>query len=170
MHDDVIKWKHFRGYWSIVRGIRRSSVNSPHKGHWRVALMFTLICARISGWVNSCEAGDLRRRRAHYDVTVMVHGCDRLKTNGNKTQQISLGDIQFMFICCLCLCIILESKSVYRLTAFVQSVHVRKTCPFLIVIMHDDVIKWEHFPRYWWIPHTKASDAELWCFLWSASE
>ena len=21
-----------------------------------------------------------------------------------------------------------------------------------------------------WIPHTKASDAELWCFLWSASE
>ena len=22
----------------------------------------------------------------------------------------------------------------------------------------------------WWIPHTKASDAELWCFLWSAPE
>ena len=21
-----------------------------------------------------------------------------------------------------------------------------------------------------WIPHTKASDAELWCFLWSAPE
>ena len=21
-----------------------------------------------------------------------------------------------------------------------------------------------------WIPHTKASDAELWCFLWSARE
>ena len=45
---------------------------------------------------------------------------------------------------------------------------------------HDDVIKWKHFPRNWpfvrgihrsrWIPHTKASDAELWCFLWSASE
>ena len=40
------------------------------------------------------------------------------------------------------------------------------------------VIKWKHFPRYWpfvrgisrWIPHTKASDAELWYFLWSASE
>ena len=39
---------------------------------------------------------------------------------------------------------------------------------------HDDVIKWKHFPHYWpfvrgipghrWIPHTKASDAELWCF------
>ena len=45
-------------------------------------------------------------------------------------------------------------------------------------LLHDDVIKWKHFrvaghlcgeftgPR--WIPHTKASDAELWCFLWSA--
>ena len=45
-------------------------------------------------------------------------------------------------------------------------------------LFHDDVIKWKHFPRYWpfvleftgprWIPLTKASDAELWCFLWSA--
>ena len=26
------------------------------------------------------------------------------------------------------------------------------------------------FTGPWWIPHTKASDAELWCFLWSASE
>ena len=70
---------------------------------------------------------------------------------------------------------------------------------------HDEVIKWNHFPRYWpfargihrsqvllaicagnspvtgvtghlrgeftghrWSPHTKASDAELWCFLWTA--
>ena len=39
--------------------------------------------------------------------------------------------------------------------------------------LHDDVIKWKHFPRYWpfvrgihrfrWIPYTKASDAELRC-------
>ena len=26
------------------------------------------------------------------------------------------------------------------------------------------------FTSHRWIPHTKASDAELWCFLWSASE
>ena len=25
------------------------------------------------------------------------------------------------------------------------------------------------FTGHWWIPLTKASDAELWCFLWSAS-
>ena len=40
-HDDVIKWKHFPRYWPFVRGIHRSPVNSPHKGQWRGALMFS---------------------------------------------------------------------------------------------------------------------------------
>ena len=71
VHDDVIKWKHFPRYWPFVRGIHRSPVNSPHKGQWRGALMFSLICVWINGWVNNREAGDLRRYRAHYDVTVM---------------------------------------------------------------------------------------------------
>ena len=70
-HDDVIKWKHFPRYWPFVRGIHRSPVNSPHKGQWRVALMFSLICAWINGWVNNGEAGEFRRHCAHYDVTVM---------------------------------------------------------------------------------------------------
>ena len=48
------------------------AVNSPHRGQWREALMFSLICAWISGWVNDREAGDLRRHRAHYDAIVMV--------------------------------------------------------------------------------------------------
>ena len=71
-HDDVIKWKHFPRYWSFVRGIHRSPVNSPHKFQWRGALMFYLICARINGWVNNREAGDLRWHRADYDITVMT--------------------------------------------------------------------------------------------------
>ena len=70
-HDDVIKWKHFRGYWPFMRGIHRYPVNSPHKGQWRGALMFSLLCVWINGWVNNREAGDLRRYRAHYDVTLM---------------------------------------------------------------------------------------------------
>ena len=45
---------------------------SPHKGQWRGALMFSLICDWINSWVNNCEAGDLRYRRAHYDVIVMI--------------------------------------------------------------------------------------------------
>ena len=71
-HDDVIKWKHFPRYWPFVRGIHRSPVNSPHKVQWCRALMFSLICAWINGWVNNRETGDLRRHRAHYDVSVMV--------------------------------------------------------------------------------------------------
>ena len=74
IHDDVIKWKHFPRYWPFVRGIHRSPVNSPHKGQWRGALMFSLICVWINSWVNNGEAGDLRRYRAHYDVTVMLQG------------------------------------------------------------------------------------------------
>ena len=43
--DDVIKLKHFPCYWPFVRGIHRSPVNSPHKGQWRWAFIFSLICA-----------------------------------------------------------------------------------------------------------------------------
>ena len=71
-HDDVIKWKHFPCYWPFVRGIHRSLVNTQHKGQWRRALMLYLICVWINGWVNNREAGDLRRFRVHYDVTVMI--------------------------------------------------------------------------------------------------
>ena len=62
----------FPRYWPFVRGIHRSPVNSPHKGQWHGALIFSLICAWINGWVNKREAGDLRRHRAHYDVIVMA--------------------------------------------------------------------------------------------------
>ena len=48
-------------------------VNSPHKGQWRGALMFSLIYAWINRWVNKGEAGDLRRFRAHYDGIVMLN-------------------------------------------------------------------------------------------------
>ena len=67
IYDDVFKWKHFPRYWPL----KRSPVNSPHKGQWRGALMFSLICAWINGWVNNREAGDLRRHRAQFNVIVM---------------------------------------------------------------------------------------------------
>ena len=87
-HDDVIKWNHFPRYWPFVRGIHRSPVNSPHKGQWRGALMFSLICARINGWVNNREAGGSRRHRAHYDITVML-------TTRNEPKIRSTGSTQF---------------------------------------------------------------------------
>ena len=69
-HDDNIKWKHIPRYWPFVWGIHRSPMNSLHKGQWRGALMFSLICAWFNG-VNNREAGDLRRYRAQYDVIVV---------------------------------------------------------------------------------------------------
>ena len=72
VHNDVIKWIHFPRYWPFVRGIQRLPVNSPHKGQWHGALMFSLICAWINRWVNNREAGDLRRHCTHCDVIVMI--------------------------------------------------------------------------------------------------
>ena len=72
IHDDVSKWKHFPHYWPFVLGIHWPPVNSPHKGQWRRALLFSLICAWINGWVNNREAGDLRSHSTHYDVTVIM--------------------------------------------------------------------------------------------------
>ena len=74
-HGDFIKWNHFPRHWPFVRGIHQSSVNSHQKGPWRRALMLSLTCAWINGWINNREAGDLRRHRAHYDVTMMVSQC-----------------------------------------------------------------------------------------------
>ena len=40
-------------------------------GNSPVGLMLSLICAWKNAWVNTREAGDLRRHRTHYDVFVM---------------------------------------------------------------------------------------------------
>ena len=69
IHNDIIKCKHFPHYCPIVRGIHRSPVNSPDKGQWRRALMFSLICTWTNGW----DTGDLRHLHAHYDSTVMIY-------------------------------------------------------------------------------------------------
>ena len=80
-YDDVIKWKHFPRYWPFVRGIHRFPVNSPHKGQWLGALMFSLNCVWINSWINNRKAGDLRRDRAHYDVIVMYINSLRPRQN-----------------------------------------------------------------------------------------
>ena len=68
-------WRHqmetFSALLAPCAGNSPVPVNSQHKGQWRGALIFSLICARINDWVNNREAGDLRRYRGHYDVIVM---------------------------------------------------------------------------------------------------
>ena len=57
-------WRHqmdaFSALLALYAGNSRSPVNSPHKGQWRGALMLSLICARINGWVNNREVIVLR--------------------------------------------------------------------------------------------------------------
>ena len=87
-HDDVIKWKYCRRYLPFVRGIHQSPLNSPHKGQWRGAFLFSLICAWINRVVHNRLAGDLRRHRAHYDVIVMIP-VKPTAHNRSTTQQCS---------------------------------------------------------------------------------
>ena len=82
-------WRHpmetFSALLALCAGNSPVPVNSPHKGQWRVALMFSLICVCINGWVNNLESGDLRRYRGHYDVIVMI-----IKNIVNQNLQIIL--------------------------------------------------------------------------------
>ena len=57
--------KRFPHYWPV---------NSPHKGQWRVVLIFCFYLRLNKRLGNNRDAGDLRRHRAHYDVTLMGRG------------------------------------------------------------------------------------------------
>ena len=73
-HPDILRTWSFISWWNIfcVTGpLCGEFTGSPNKGQWRGALLFSLICVWINGWVNNYEAGDLRRHRGHYDVIVM---------------------------------------------------------------------------------------------------
>ena len=63
-------------------------MNSPHKGHWRGALVFSLICAWTNSWANNGYTSDFRRHRDYYDVTVMFYWL--LKPRWPSSWQLSL--------------------------------------------------------------------------------
>ena len=99
LHDDFIKWKQFPHYWTFVRGIHQSPLNTPHKSQWRGALVFSLICAWTNGSVNDRNAADLRRHRAHYDVTVKGWRCFQHVLFFSSTafyQVVSCAEIRFV--------------------------------------------------------------------------
>ena len=74
-HRAYAWWRHQMETFSALLAIcaGNSSVPGEFPTHRPVtrALMFSLICVWINGWVNNREAGDLRRYRGHYDVIVM---------------------------------------------------------------------------------------------------
>ena len=75
--DNVSRWRHQMETFSAL--LANCAGNSPVTGESPAqrpvtrALMFSLICVWINGWVNNREAGDLRRYRANYDVTAMIY-------------------------------------------------------------------------------------------------
>ena len=77
LHDSW--WRHQMETFSELVAI--CAGNSPVPGEFPAqkpltrGIDFSLICVWINGWVNNREAGDLRRYRAHYDVTVMYWLC-----------------------------------------------------------------------------------------------
>ena len=104
-HDDVIKWKHFPRCWPFVR---------EFTGHRWIPLtkasdaelwcFHSLICVWMNNRVNNREAGDLRRHRAHYDVTVMdIH------TGLFQCLWDCQSHIQCYQICYLCNTLVLSS-------------------------------------------------------------
>ena len=181
--------KHFPRYWPFVWGIHRSPVNSPHKGQWREAWMFSLICAWINGWVNNGEAGDLRRYRAHYVVIAMKYYkavcifhriffidhtvviiCDDIAYSNARRRGINWHDITWVWP--RISRVPFQYKD--RLIRCRDSYH-----NMLVFIMmtssNGNIFRVTghlcgEFTGPRWIPRTKASDAELWCFFLSASE
>ena len=130
---------------AFVRGIHRWPVYSPHK--WSVTRkMFSFDDIIMTHW--------------SYIILPLIHWYD---VTCSRPYSIKYDSILKQTLIC--------NYFNYRKLHGVL-------CQFPLT--HDDVIKWKHFPRYWpfvrgihrsrWIPHTKASDAELWCLLWSESQ
>ena len=74
--DDYVPWwRHQMETFSALLVL--CAGNSPVTGEFPAQRPVTrsfdvsLICARINGWVNNVEAGDLRGQCVHYDVIVM---------------------------------------------------------------------------------------------------
>ena len=155
----------------------RPPVNSPHKGQWRGALIFSLICSWINGWANNRDAGDLRRLRFNYDVTVIevklikypfVAAHHRLR-GSNQRGIIMLWHPSYMcryfsiFQDVIDICVGLSSASLSVLAfirwSWTSSCKTKFTSHRPLQMwkyglsgvrgVHDDLIKWKHFLCYW---------------------
>ena len=82
-------------YWllALCEGIHWSPVVSHHKGQWRGALMFSLICVRTKSWANNGDTGDLRRHRDQYDVSKMQPKLSRI----NKSMSPLWKDFNYLW-------------------------------------------------------------------------
>ena len=86
------KWQPFCLGLNVQPVSHRSPVDSPHKGQWREALRFPLMCTRTNGWANNRHAADLRRHRTHYGIIVMwLHGTGKMPRLLRRREETSLN-------------------------------------------------------------------------------
>ena len=119
-----------------MRGIRRWPANSPHKGQWCGALMFSLICAWINDWVNSGLAGDLRRYRTHYDVTVMIIDDYAL----NKHHEIVIWFHDTLGLTTGCIVNMNMGPGIFRESLIILCQEWHKNKKYLYVFLQNDLI------------------------------
>ena len=110
---------------------------SPHKGQWRGALMFSLICTRINGWVNNGEAGDWRRYRAHYDVTVMINP---LTPEQNRCRYFAINFCQTIFALIVWLKCHWNVFAIAQLTVFMYWLGTDKSTSHICTKVDDDEV------------------------------
>ena len=91
-------WHHQKEIFSMLLAIcaGNSMVNSPPKGQWWGALMFSLICAWTNSWVNNWDAGDLRRHHAHYDTVFKISVGPRTLTSKIWVGPASFPSLSYM--------------------------------------------------------------------------
>ena len=91
------------------------------------------------------------------------------------------GDI---FVCAVAFWAVVACQSLVRLTLDKNDTQIHKTricvnsnekIPWIMTSSNRNIFRVTghlcgKFTGHWWFLHTKASDAELWCFLWSAPE
>ena len=69
-------WRHqmetFSALLALCEGNSPVTGNSPLKGQWRGASMFSLTRPWTNGWANHRHTGDLRRNRVQSDVAIML--------------------------------------------------------------------------------------------------
>ena len=111
-HDDVMKWKHSPPYWPFVRGIHWPLVNSLHKGQWRGAMMFSMICVLIK-WLRKQSFGWWFEKLSHplygiwswvCRVTYQLHHVNGLVQDCSNSITNALELLKFCAKPSMCVC------------------------------------------------------------------
>ena len=140
---------------------------------WSIGGSMVMVCGASESWADDGPA-------------LLLPCCPMVMINHGNSSMNCSGDKDRSMVHCISHTprVLVWKWILYTITTL-SSLHsgaFHKRCPTHVIIMaeDDDVIKWKHFrvtghlcgeftgPR--WIPRPKASDAELWCYLWSVPE